>query len=82
MIDEKLKNNHIQIFLYIPQWDDIIIPWYNNISKKYNTVLCKLNKNNSIVYDYIAEKSLNATFGTYFIYINNLINNFCNLMHN
>lgn len=82
MIDEKLKNNHIQIFLYIPQWDDIIIPWYNNISKKYNTVLCKLNKNNSIVYDYIAEKSLNATFGTYFIYINNLINNFCDLMHN
>jgi hypothetical protein len=82
MIEEKLKYNRIQIFLYIPQWDDIFIPWYNKISNKYNTVLCKLNKNDSIVYDYIAAKPLKATFGTYFIYINNLLNKFCDLMNN
>lgn len=82
MIEEKLKYNHIQIFLYIPQWDDIFLPWYNKISNKYNTVLCKLNKNDSIVYDYIAAKPLKATFGTYFIYINNLVNKFCDLMNN
>jgi hypothetical protein len=75
MIEEKLKYNHIQIqiFLYIPQWDDIFIPWYKTISNKYSTFLCKLNKNDSIVYDYIAAKSLKATFGTYFIYINNFL---------
>ena len=77
MIEEKLKynhnHNHIQIFLYIPQWDDIFIPWYKTISNKYITFLCKLNKNDSIVYDYIAAKSLKATFGTYFIYINNFV---------
>lgn len=74
MIEEKLKDNHIQIFLYIPQWDDIFIPWYNKISNKYYTISCKLNKNDSIIYDYIASKSIKATFGTYFIYINNLVN--------
>ena len=75
MIEEKLKynNNYIQIFLYIPQWDDIFIPWYKTISNIYTTFLCKLNKNDSIVYDYIAAKSLKATFGTYFIYINNFL---------
>ena len=82
MIEEKLTHNHIQIFLYIPQWDDIYIPWYNKISNKYYTVSCKLNKNDSIVYDYIANKSIKATFGTYFIYINNLINNFFDIMNN
>ena len=76
MIEEKLKYNHIQIFLYIPQWDDIFIPWYKTISNKYITFLCKLNKNDSIVYDYIAAKSLKATFGTYFIYINNYVHNY------
>ena len=80
MIEEKLKynynHNHIQIFLYIPQWDDIFIPWYKTISNKYTTFLCKLNKNDSIVYDYIAAKSLKATFGTYFIYINNFVHDF------
>jgi hypothetical protein len=81
MIEEKLKCNHIQIFLYIPQWDDIFLPWYKKISSKYITVLCKLNKNNSIVYDYIAAKSLKATFGTYFIYINNFVHKFCDLMN-
>ena len=77
MIEEKLKYNHIQIFLYIPQWDDIFIPWYKKISNKYITFFCKLNKNNSIVYDYIAAKPLKANFGTYFIYINN----FCDLIN-
>ena len=80
MIEEKLKynynHNHIQIFLYIPQWDDIFIPWYKTISNIYTTFLCKLNKNDSIVYDYIAAKSLKATFGTYFIYINNFVHDF------
>jgi hypothetical protein len=82
MIEEKLKHNHIQIFLYIPQWDDIFIPWFNKISNKYYTVSCKLNKNDSIVYDYIADKPIKATFGTYFIYINNLINKFFDIMNN
>jgi macrodomain Ter protein organizer (MatP/YcbG family) len=76
MVEEKLKHNHVQIFLYIPQWDDIFLPWYKTISNKYITFLCKLNKNDSIVYDYIAAKSLKATFGTYFIYINNYVHNF------
>ena len=82
MIEEKLKHNHIQIFLYIPQWDDIFIPWYKKISNKYYSVSCKLNKNDSIVYDYIADRPIKATFGTYFIYINNLINNFFDIMNN
>ena len=81
MIEEKLKYNRIQIFLYIPQWDDIFIPWYKRISNKYITIFCKLNKNDSIVYDYIAAKSLKATFGTYFIYINNLVHNFSDLIN-
>jgi hypothetical protein len=81
MIEEKLKYNRIQIFLYIPQWDDIFIPWYKKISNKYITIFCKLNKNDSIVYDYIAAKSLKATFGTYFIYINNLVHTFSDLIN-
>lgn len=80
MIEEKLKYNNIQIFLYIPQWDDIFIPWYNKIKNNYNTMLCKLEKNDSIVYDYIANKPLKANFGTYFIYLSNLVQNFCNIM--
>lgn len=80
MIEKKLENNYIQIFLYIPQWDDIFLPWYKRISNKYNTILCKLDKNDSIVYDYIANKPMKATFGTYFVYINSLVKKFCTIM--
>lgn len=80
LIDEKLLIDSVQIFLFIPQWDDIILPWYNNIKTKYINNLCKLNKYESIVFDYIANKSIKASFGTYFIYINNISSKLCNIM--
>jgi hypothetical protein len=80
LIDEKLLIDAVQIFFFIPQWDDIIIPWYNNIKTKYIHSICKLNKYESIVFDYIAYKPLKASFGTYFIYINNISSKLCNIM--
>ena len=80
MIEQKLKKSYMQIFLFIPQWDDIFLPWYEKISKQYITNLCKLNKDNSIVYNYIENKPLKANFGTYFIYINNITTKLCETM--
>jgi hypothetical protein len=42
--------------------------------------MCKLNKYESIVFDYIANKPIKASFGTYFIYINNISSKLCNIM--
>jgi hypothetical protein len=72
LIEQKMKSDNIQIFMYIPQWDDLILPWYDKINKIYNSKLFKLKKNNSILFDYINNKPIKDTFGTYLICINNI----------
>lgn len=80
LIDQKMATNTVQIFLFIPQWDDIILPWFNKIKLKYINSICNLNKYESVVFDYINNKSIKATFGTYFIYLNNISIKLCNIM--
>jgi hypothetical protein len=80
MIERKLEKSKVNIFFYIPQWDDLILPWYKKLESRYQLKMCKLDKNSSIVYDYIADESIKATFGTYFIYINNITFDVCDIM--
>jgi len=80
LIEKKLSLNAVQIFLFIPQWDDIILPWFNKIKIKYVNSFCNLKKNQSIVFDYIQNKELKASFGTYYIYINSISYKLCNIM--
>jgi len=80
LIEQKIAYNPVQIFLFIPQWDDIILPWFNKIKFKYVNSFCNLKKNKSIVFDYIENKELKASFPTYYIYINSISNKLCNIM--
>lgn len=67
------------IFLYLPQWDDLMDGHLNTITAnpKINVRKCSLNKNESIVYDYIKMKSINASFPTYFMYFDNHDCDYC-----
>ena len=78
LIEEKLKTKDVQIFTYIPQWDDLILPWYNKMSKTYYLKIFKLKSNNTMLFDYINNKSIKDTFGTYIICINNISYSLCN----
>lgn len=64
---KKDKRNYC-IFLYIPKWDDINIPFYNDCIKKYK--IHKQDLKNSYVYDYINEKNIIATFDITLFLIN------------
>jgi hypothetical protein len=93
LIEEKLKtkvvqlaskltleplNEALQIFIYIPQWDDLILPWYNKMSETYYLKIFKLESDNTMLFDYINNKSIKDTFGTYIICINNISYSLCN----
>lgn len=77
-IEQKLLNEKVEIFFLIPQWDDLILPWYNKIKKIYNLKMFNFNKHNLILYDYINNKPLKCNSGTYMIYINNTFYEICN----
>lgn len=67
------KPESCRIFLYLPQWDDLLDTHINEINEipNINFRKCALNKNASIVYDYIKRTSINASFATYFMYFDN-----------
>jgi hypothetical protein len=78
LIEEKLESQEsVQIFTYIPQWDDLILPWYNKMSKTYYLKIFKLESDNTMLFDYINNKSIKDTFGTYIICINNISYSLC-----
>jgi hypothetical protein len=80
LINQKLSRPEpCRIFLYLPQWDDLINGHLNTITanSKINFRKCSLNKNESIVYDYIKMKSINASFPTYFMYFDNHDCDYC-----
>jgi hypothetical protein len=78
LIEEKLESQEsVQIFTYIPQWDDLILPWYNKMSKTYYLKIFKLESDNTMLFDYINNKSIKDTFGTYIICINNIFYSLC-----
>ena len=83
--DNHYKISNIEYLSLGGQHNDIIVNIYvdslpNNIKTKYIHSICKLNKYESIVFDYIANKPIKASFGTYFIYINNISSKLCNIM--
>lgn len=74
LIEKKLLKRPARIFLYLPQWNDIMLPWFEKIKQqpKINIKICRLDPHKSIIYDYIGKKATQAKFGTYFIYIDNM----------
>lgn len=82
ILKKSSSNPNCDFFIYIPAWDDIVLPWLNKQKEIRKTYLCNIKKYQSIVYDYINHKSIESTFDTYIIYItnsNNNVNNLCNL---
>ena len=77
MMTDQSLNEAIQMFIYFPQWDDLILPWYNKMSKTYYLKLFKLESDNTMLFDYINNKSIKDTFGTYIICINNISYSLC-----
>jgi hypothetical protein len=69
LVSQKLHGRrHCECMLYVPKWDDLVVPWLESLDYAQYEVL---KRGESIVYDYLAARSRKATFDTYIIYCNN-----------
>jgi hypothetical protein len=73
MIKIKLTKQECCIYLYIPTWEDLTIPFYEEIKKKYKILRHKWNIGQSYVFDYHNNKNMPAYFDlTFFLITNNM----------
>jgi len=72
-VQEKLANTRkVSVILYLPYWRDIVDPFIKQVrDTKHRVAVHVLQKNRSIVYDYIKEVSFTARFETVVIYCTN-----------
>jgi hypothetical protein len=72
IIKLKMKKHKCVIYLYIPQWDDINIPFYNQLKDICITYKTDLVSRKSYTYDYMNNKKIVCTFNTTIFLIHNL----------
>ena len=70
-IKNKLDVDKCCIYLYIPAWNDINDPFYDEIKKKYTIIKHNLIPSKSYVYNYIKEERFIAKFETTIFLITN-----------
>jgi hypothetical protein len=69
----KLDNRAIrtECLVFVPQWDDMMLPWIDLLQTRHHVIVSLLEKQRSLVYDYLEGKQFSASFNTYIIYCNN-----------
>lgn len=72
MIKIKLMKHKCSIYLYIPSWEDMTLPFYEDIKKNYTIFMHKWGKNESYVFNYTNNKKILATFDLTLFYITNI----------
>lgn len=73
-IEKKLEIDECHIYLYIPKWDDINVPFYNKMKDKFSIWQYNLLYGKSHIYDYMNQINIINKFNLTIFYITNKFN--------
>ena len=73
-IELKLQKHKCAIYLYIPQWNDLVLPFYNKLKENNEIIIFKndLPAKETYTYDYVNQKKIITTFNTTVFLIHNI----------